>query len=627
MRQSLLILLLVFATFAQALTPFSTQDIIDDIYARLTETGEADYEELSDQLLYLAANPIELNTATRDQLLQLPFLNAEQIDQILLYVWQHPMDDIAELALIPTLRSYDIRDLRPFVYILPQQTTAEHLSLTRLFHDARHELTLRTDARNIEQNLPDPVYLNLRYRLTYQQRVSASLTVRRPTGAPAADMQYGGSLRINNLGIVSRLVVGGVQAHFGTGLVFAPAFRLGKTAYIANAGRNDEGVRQYNSPDGTGLIGTGVTLRPHQYIELSALYGAQHANDSVWRHVLGANITLRYHQFQLGLTAAESLYSDSLQLRNAGYNTHYFRGTNQAVIGLNARYNWGVADLFAELATAQNSQWGYAADIGLRITPVSDLHLQLLYRYYSPFFDNNLGYALAETSRTNDENGLYLAADVRLLPQWRFDAYADVFRFDTVKFGIPFAPSWGYDTRLGATYCPDHTDYDILLRLRARMKGSNQTFSTLFQFNWGNGAWRLRTQLDANIAQTLPDPNSDKTSNATPIPPTFGITILQDICYAFTDAPVRLSLRLAGFDIRQWDNRIYLYEPDVLYSLNTPAFYGRGGRVLLNLRWQIIPQLTLYFRAAETIFHPEWAEQRGTPLTRSDLHLLLRLAL
>ena len=623
MRQRLLILLLALSSLTHALTPFSTQDIIDDIYARLTETGEADYEELSDQLLYLAANPIELNTATRDRLLQLPFLTAEQIDQLLLYVWQHPMDDIAELALVPSLHSYDIRDLRPFVYIRPQAPTADRLSLRRLFHDAHHEVTLRTDARNIEQTGPDPVYLNLRYRLTYQQRVSASLTIRRPTGAPARDMQYGGSLRINDIGIVSRLVVGGLQANFGTGLVFAPAFRLGKTGYIAGAGLADEGVRQYNSPDGAGLLGAGVTLRPHRYIELSALYGAQHTNDSLWRHVLGANITLRYRRLRLGLTASESLYSDSLRLRNAAYNTHYFRGTNQAVIALNARYNWGIADLFGELAAAQNSRWGYATDLGLRLTPLSDLHLVLLYRYYSRYFDNKLGYALAETSRTNDENGLYVAADIRLLRHWRFDAYADIFRFDTVKFGIPFAPSWGYDTRIGAAYCPDHTDYDLLFRLRARMKGTNQTFSTLCQFNWGDGAWRLRTQLDANIARTLPAPDSNDTS----APPTFGLTILQDICYSFPDAPVRLSLRLMGFDMRQWDNRIYIYEPDVLYSLTTPALYGRGGRVLLNLRWQIIPPLTLYFRASETLYHPDWADLRDIPLTRSDLHLLLRLAL
>ena len=89
----------------------------------------------------------------------------------------------------------------------------------------------------------------------------------------------------------------------------------------------------------------------------------------------------------------------------------------------------------------------------------------------------------------------------------------------------------------------------------------------------------------------------------------------------------RFSLRLQFFDARNWDNRIYCYEYDVLYAYSIPAVYGLGGRAFLCLRWQILPQLTLYFRASETLYAKSWATTHGRPQTRTDLHLLFRVTL
>ena len=94
-------------------------NIIGDVYEQLTETGAVDYEELQEELLDLAAHPINLNAARASDLERLRFLNDIQIDAILLYVYQHPMQDISELQLIDCLHDYDIRNLRAFVFVAP----------------------------------------------------------------------------------------------------------------------------------------------------------------------------------------------------------------------------------------------------------------------------------------------------------------------------------------------------------------------------------------------------------------------------------------------------------------------------------------------------------------------------
>ncbi|MDY5076166.1 MAG: hypothetical protein SPE88_05225, partial [Paludibacteraceae bacterium] len=237
-----------------------------------------------------------------------------------------------------------------------------------------------------------------------------------------------------------------------------------------------------------------------------------------------------------------------------------------------------------------------------------------LYRYYSPFFDNTLGYAFSETSRLNDEQGGYIGLDISRLRRWHLAFYADVFRFSGVKYGIPFAPSWGYEAMGEATYMPAPA-HQLTLRLRAREKGRRGLYSGRLRYTWTSGGWDLQTQAECNLA-------SDTIGTLT-----WGTSILQDINYAFRQAPVSIGGRVQLFDARAYANRIYSYEQDVLYAYSSPFVYGQGVRLYLNLRWQAASMLTLYLRASETIYSKNTASLRRIVQTRTDIHLLARLSL
>ncbi len=595
-----------------------TEDIIGDIYEYLTETGAVDYEELQEDLMEAAAHPINLNTATAAELERLRFLTDQQVDAILLYVYEHPMQDLAELQLIPILEDYTIRDLRAFVYVAPAPTDNK-LNIKSLFRDAKHELTLRLDTRNLENYNNDPVFVQTRYRFRYHDRVLFGLTLRRPTGGKASEMQYGGYLQLNDIGPLRTIVAGDFQASFGQGLVLANAFHTGRTSYILATGQTRDGLRKYGSTTGDGLHGIGATAafrKGDVRTEISALYSLQLPADTMRHHVLGANLTMRYKRFKWGITAVENLYSDTLRpYRDMAYNAHYFRGTRQAVVGLNMRYNYGLFDLFGEVATTQNTRWGVGAIVGSHILPTDGIGLVLLYRYYSPWFDNTLGYAYSETSRINDENGGYIGLEITRLRHWRWSLSGDVFHFSGVKYGIPYRPSWGYDAIAEAAYTPNDR-WQMALRLRAREKGKRSTYSARYRFEWTDGHWRLRTQAEANLV-------ADSVQSLT-----WGVSVFQDVQYAFAKVPLTLQVRLQGFDARDWNNRIYAFENDVLYGYGSAFAYGQGGRAYLNLRWQIIKQLGLYLRLSETVYSSHWVQTHSLKsATRTDIHLLLRATL
>ena len=92
--------------------PRAIEDIMESIIER---NPEADLEQLEQQLQDLQQHPINLNTASPELLSQLFWLTPEQQEQILLYVYHHPMQTLYELQLVPGLHDYDIRNLVPFV--------------------------------------------------------------------------------------------------------------------------------------------------------------------------------------------------------------------------------------------------------------------------------------------------------------------------------------------------------------------------------------------------------------------------------------------------------------------------------------------------------------------------------
>jgi len=579
--------------WAQAQT---VNDIIADIYEQVAEYG-GNLENLSQDFMEIYQNKINVNTATAEDLERLRFLSDKQIDNILLYVDKHPMVDIAELQLVPGLRDYEVRNLSYFLVAGPA-TQQQTIYAKEVFKYAKHEITLRTDARNIENYKGDPFYGNLRYRFNYKDQVKAGITLQRGAGEDWKNLHYGGFVELNRISPhLKTLTVGNFQGQFGQGLVLGEDAHAGKSSYILSSTNGPEGLHKYSSvsEDYDYLHGVGATLH-FGGVDVSALYSIKQEEkkeDKWWHHVVGGNVTYRERYWQVGLTAK----SDICKTDSA-----------QTAFGANFRWKKGIWDVFAEAAASYDTIWGWGTVAGTRIYPVEGVGLQILYHYYSPTYHNEHAQSFAETSKVNDENGVYLGTEIKLIPKWRLSCYWDMFYFSGPKYGIP-KPSMGWDGMLQADF--ETTELiNMYWKARAKRKGETDTYSLRYQFNWDQGGWHLRTQLDGTLV--------NKTERGL----TWGASVFQDVHYHFAKVPITLQLRLQAFDIRQWDNRIYIYENDVLYSFNMPASYGIGGRAYLNFRYQICKQFAMYLRVSETVYHPDW--EKAKKPTRTDVHLLLR---
>ena len=610
-RIEIVILLVLFCVSTIYSQSFSLEDILEDIYNELSEEGEVPLGEVQEELLELASYPINLNQTTADELSKLRFLSDEQIDAILLYQYQHPFQDIYELQLIDCLKDYEIRNMLPFVEVKGERLEAKgkDMYFREVFHYAKHEMTLRMDARNIEDFEGDPMYGKLRYRFNYRNRVQAGVTAMMAAGDGRLAMgdrwDYGGYIQLKDIGPMKTIVAGNYQASFGYGLVVGSPFKRGKSAYIQSTATTDEGLKKYSSVGDSYnyFHGVGATAKVSSWADVSAFYSLRRGKEEAWQHVVGVNATGRWKRLKVGVTAVEEIEATSSQFRErsqASYSLEVKRREAKGAMGVNARWNQGKVDIWGEVATSHGNTWGVGVITGVRYRPISDVNLLAIYRYYSPEFDNVYANSLCSWSRMKDEHGGYFGVEYNRLKNWQLSAFGDVWKT-------------GFETMAQADFIPQK-NYRMYTRFRVKRKDEKDTYSLRWNMVYEFGQWKMKTQADGNMVQAEGEW-------------TYGWSVLQDVEYRFADVPIVLQLRAQAFDAREWNNRVYIYENDVLYAYAIPFVYGLGGRFWLNARYKINDIFSVYLRVSETIYQSVWAMEHDKKGSRTDVHALLRVKL
>ena len=137
----LLLLLCLPALRAQSL--FLLEDNLEEL---AEETGTADWEDELEELSYRLQEPLNLNTATREQLEQFPFLTTRQVEEIQAYIYIHgQMQTIYELQLVEEMDKRTIDLLLPFVCVKPVEEGRGFPSPRDILKFGKHEALVRFD--------------------------------------------------------------------------------------------------------------------------------------------------------------------------------------------------------------------------------------------------------------------------------------------------------------------------------------------------------------------------------------------------------------------------------------------------------------------------------------------------
>ena len=623
-----------------SLTPFVFLHAQDtDVWQHYLETrydaddaDSDDMQALSDLLYDLHAHPIDLNHTSYEELAQLPFLDEQQLDELVEYLDRYaPVRSLGELMMLRTLTPADRQLLCEFITIDTIAAQPPQPSVGQLLSHAHHELTATARVPFYQRKGDEKGYLgypfrhSLRYTLSNGQHLKAGLIGAQDASEPffANRNKWGYDyytffFQLRRKGALRNLVAGRYRASFGMGLVMNSNFSLGKTTVIGSLGRTGQQLSAHSSTMmGNYLQGAGATIALGAHWELTPflswrtidatlndegaiatrLTSGYHRTESELQRkdnaselLGGVNVNWKSGRWQLGMTAVYNRFSKPLQPNTSQrYRRYYPQG--QQFWNASAHYSYTSPRLSIKGETATGQCKALATSNLLAWKLSSEWSLMALQRFFSYHYYALHAKSFSEGSSVQNESGLYIGTQWRPNRQFTLLAYADVAYFPWARY-LASRSSYAFDHLLQASWQHRRFTLDARYRLHIRQRDRadkqglyNRTEHRMrLNATLTSGAWTLRTKLDATLCQTTDHSH--------------GWMLTQQARWQKKLFDVDVSA--AYFHTTDYDSRVYGYERGMRYAFSFPMFYGEGLRWALSASCRLGSRLRLTAKCAGT---------------------------
>ena len=667
-----LLLLVLFARAQEVTDPrLFISDLIEDLVAGQEE--EVDVDALTENLMFLWENPINLNQTTYDELSQLPFLTDFQVRSLLDYVDSSgAFLSVYELQLVYGFSPEVITRVLPFVTVSPKAEQQQRGYFSRLRHEAAFRATTLIETPRGYSNEGDGSYYpgskmatQVRYSGGNRKHILFGWVAEKDAGeqAFAGDNPYGFDynafyLQVKDIGVLKNAVAGDFNAGFGQGLTLWSGLSFGRGSDPMGIRKRQPQLAKHSSAnEAQRLRGGGATLayknfdvtifgsyrvidaridtnfeaRTYSSFPTSGLHRTasevstkRQANEAVF----GANIGARFKRFNVGITAVTQSIDGDYSGGTRLYQSVIPSPVEARRIGANFDVLLGKHLLFGEVATDHNGT--VAAVFGGVIKPAQLVDLSVLARSYPANYASRYTAGMGAGSGTSNEEGVMVG--IKFLPAkgWAVSALADFYRFPWMTYQAS-APTTGHEYLIEATYSRGQR-YTVNFRYRTKQWYiDQQPEGALVKAPYPVTKSSARVQFNTSIMRRVSLRTrwelSEYQSEVNPT--TYGSVVYQDVTWSAKRIPLSLSARFALFDTDSWDTRIYAYESDVLYSFSVPAYYSQGTRVYLMAKYELFNRVDIWLRWAQTYYSDMEELGSGYDLisssTRSDVKLLIRV--
>jgi len=616
---------------------------MEDLFA--DSESENDPEAMAGEVALLYENKLNINKAEMDDMLRIPFISEREAGGIVRHRKEYgEIFSLYELKNIPEMDEQTIQQILPFITI--ESATETEISLKNSLKYGKNQLFLRYDRVLQDKNgyvnkatepnkryVGDPNYYYAKYAFRASDKIDFGFTAKKDAGEQAWGEYnkgfdfYSFHFQLSNMDFLKRWVVGDYRVSFGQGLVVGKSSIIGKSSNVLNVSKRNRGVQKYSSTAESGYFrGTAATASLFNNMELSVFYSQQKIDanlsdegfitsfktdglhriereidkkQNVSEDIAGANLNYRKRNFSVGATFIQYRYGNILQPAEKPYNLYKIQKDNEYWNGgIDYTFRRYGMSFFGEFACGKNG--GTAILNGVNLYPASRLGISLLHRYYTPDYQANYANAFGENSNIENEQGFYIGAEFKPVKRFKISAYTDVYYFPWVKYNLN-KPSSGYDFLTHVTFFPSR-ETTMYLKYKYKTKEKNISSAQSIGFYERNTLrYGIQYKFNKRLAfHTILDGNaySDEVFEKN----SYGWLFAQDFSYDYIKSVLNISFRYAYFHAPDYENRLYIYEKDVLNVFSVPAYYGTGHRISLNLRFQPASNLTFYFKYATYIY-------------------------
>ena len=617
-------LLFLFLTLYFSAANAQTQEWQDALRQWLTsEDMEESYgPETMELLEELAETKINLNQTSREELEQLPFLSAQQVEGIVEYLYRYaPMRSLNELQMITAL-DYDTRQLLLFfVDIGPEKAKRIWPTMPEIQQDGRHTITGTIKIPFYERKGDSDNYLgykyrhDLRYQFNYKNRIKFGLTAAQDAGEPffancnkAGYDFYSYYLQIRDMGRLEGLNLGMYRVQLGMGLIMNTGFHLGKLATLQSLGRSSHTMTAHASRSQYGYLrGAAATIRLSRQWHLTAFASYRPMDATVNTDETARTLlTDGYHRTQTEIDKKSNTHETDLgistgwrkgtlyinanavytrfdrqlkpQKENVLYRQYYAEGNNF----FNASLDYGYTNSFWSLSgeTALNRDGALAAIHSISFRPTDTWKLTAIHRYYDKRYTALHASSFSEGSSVQNEHGLYLGATWNPSWSWLLQGYVDYAHFSWARYLVS-SESDAFDALLSTHYNKQQWTVEAYYRMRIRQQDNSKSKQLE-----NHPEHRLRLRSIVNLSSQLSlQTQADAVSIRTDGKWQQGIMLSQHATWRWRW--LQADAHVGWFKTDSYDARLYQYERSLQYDFSFPPYYGHGLRHSLMLQASI----------------------------------------
>lgn len=585
-------------------------------------------EETLELLAQIAENKLNLNQLTRDDLEQLPFLSAQQVEGIIAYRDRYaPVRSLSELQMVTSLDRYTLKLLTCFVDVGEEAPKRVWPTLSEVEKQGVHTLLATVKVPMYERKGDRQGYLgypwrhDVRYQFAYRDRIKFGITGAQDAGEPFLANanrlgydHYSYYFQLRGMARLEELNVGMYRVQCGMGLVMNTGFYLGKLAVLQSLGRSTHVLTAHASRSVSGYLrGAAATARLADHWKVTAFASCRPLDatlndDGTVRTIL----TDGYHRTPTELSKKNNTLVSDLGLRlsfrpssRKGKSflnvnmvfTHFDRPLRplkettpyrryamegSSFFNASADYGYTNARLSFSGETAVNADGALAALHVFSYRVTDQLSLMALHRYYDRRYTAFHARSFSEGSATQNEHGLYGGITWSPSRSVTVQGYADYAFFPWKRYLVS-ASSEAFDALLRARVYNNRWNVEGRYRFHLRQRDNQR--KTLLQNRYEHRV-HLLADLKATSSLTFTaqadavslSVHTDAASNQ----PSQGVMVSGQT--KWRHRWLTLNASLGWFRTDDYDSRLYVYERSVQYDFSFPFYDGHGIRYALLAR-------------------------------------------
>ncbi|MCC6289190.1 MAG: helix-hairpin-helix domain-containing protein [Chitinophagaceae bacterium] len=643
-------LILEAAVYAQTQPPTGMEQQLENITEQ-NEDAETTDDSWMQQMEYLKKNPVNLNTATVNDLQDFQILNPLQIENFVSY-----RKLLGKLISIYELQAVPEWDIPTIQKLLPYITVTDAVTITGDFKNrlknGDHSMLMRY-SRTLEQSdgystkdsgqsyyAGDPSRMIIRYKYQYKNLLQYGITA----GKDAGESFFSGSSKYGfdfysfhffarNIGIIKSVALGDYTVNMGQGLIYWQGLAFGKGGDAVNIKRQSATLKPYNS-SGSYYFNRGAALtvgvkrwQATGFLSFRKLDANLTSTDTLAEDIVssihvsgyhrtqsemedkaalrlisyGGNVKYVNNKWQLGINAVQYQFNTLIHKKEVPYNLYVFSGKNWLNYSADYSFTYRNLHFFGETAFDKNNNM--ATINGLLVSVDRSVDMMFLYRNISEKYQSLYGNAFTINTLPTNEKGLYAGISIRPVYKIKLDAYTDLFSFAWLKYRVD-APSRGQEYFLQCTYTPSK-QAEVVTRFRSINKPLNNTAAgnALNEvINFANKTWRTQINYQLNNTWSIRQRFELLWYTRENENPEKGFLSFFDIFFKPKMSKLSLNTRLQYFESDSYNSRLYAYENDVLYYYAVPVFYDKGVRYYLNIKYNILKSASVWIKWGQSIY-------------------------